>query len=113
MSTELESLAERLLHDRVSAAGGLCPKLAPVDAGIPDRLVIWEGRVYLVELKRPGGRVRPIQAAWHNRARRAGVEVVLLSGTVGVSAWLDDLGVPGLPPRRRRRGGVRVRRLCD
>lgn len=113
MSTELESLAERLLHDRVMAAGGLCPKLAPVDAGIPDRLVIWEGRVYLVELKRPGGRVRPIQAAWHNRARQAGVEVVLLSGTVEVSAWLDGLGVPGLPPRRRRRGGGRVRRLCD
>lgn len=111
MSTELESLAERLLHDRVSVAGGLCPKLAPVDAGIPDRLVIWEGRVYLVELKRPGGRVRPIQVAWHNRARRAGVEVVLLSGTVEVAAWLDNLGVPGLPPRRR--GGGRVRRLCD
>lgn len=113
MSTELESLAERLLHDRVSAAGGLCPKLAPVDAGTPDRLVIWEGKVYLVELKRPSGRVRPIQVAWHNRARRAGVEVVLLSGTVEVSAWLDGLGVPGLPPRRRRRGGGRVRRLCD
>ena len=110
MSAELESLAERLLHDRVSAAGGLCPKLAPVDAGIPDRLVIWEGRVYLVELKRPGGRVRPIQA-WHNRARRAGAEVVLLSGTVEVAAWLDGLGVPGLPPRRR--GGGKVRRLCD
>lgn len=111
MSTELESLAERLLHDRVMAAGGLCPKLAPVDAGIPDRLVIWEGQVYLVELKRPGGRVRPIQVAWHNRARRAGVEVVLLSGTVEVSAWLDGLGVPLLPSRRR--GGGRVRRLCD
>ena len=87
MSTELESLAERLLHDRVMAAGGLCPKLAPTDAGIPDRLVIWEGRVYLVELKRPGGRVRPIQVAWHNRARQTGVEVVLLSGTVEVAAW--------------------------
>lgn len=111
MSTELESLAERLLHNRVTAAGGLCPKLAPVDAGIPDRLVIWEGRMYLVELKCPGGRVRPIQVAWHNRARRAGVEVVLLSGVGEVSVWLDGLGVPELPPRGR--GGGRVRRLCD
>ena len=90
----LERKAEELLVRRVTAAGGLCPKLAPTEAGIPDRLVVWGGRLWLVELKRPSGRLRAVQREWHARAARAGVAVVVLYGEADVARWLRDVGIP-------------------
>ena len=96
----LERKAEELLVRRVTAAGGLCPKLAPTEAGIPDRLVVYGGRLWLVELKRPSGRLRAVQRAWHARAARAGVTVVVLYGEDGVASWLESVGIPPVPAPR-------------
>lgn len=86
-----EDLVERHLRKRVMQAGGICIKLAPIDAGIPDRLVLlpW-GQIWLVELKAAKGRVEPIQRVWHERAARIGVPVAILNSTQAVDTWVQD-----------------------
>lgn len=101
---------EALLRRQVTDAGGLCVKLAPTEAGVPDRLVVWEGRIWLVELKRADGRLRPVQVGWHERAAAAGVDVVVLYGAEGVREWLEELG---MWDRYAPTGDGCVRDLCD
>lgn len=85
-----EQEVEQHLVRRVKALGGLCVKLAPIQAGVPDRLVILPpGTIDLVELKAPKGRTRPIQIWWHSQARRVGYEVPILASVAAVDRWLD------------------------
>lgn len=85
-----ERLIEAHLSRRVRAAGGWSLKIAPIVAGTPDRLVLLPGgRVYLVELKAPRGRLRPAQVVWHRRAARMGHPVVVLASKAAVDRWLD------------------------
>jgi hypothetical protein len=49
------------------------------------------GMIYLVELKKVGGEVRPAQKVWHARALRRGVVVVVLYGADAVRAWVRSL----------------------
>jgi hypothetical protein len=86
-----EAKIEEHLRRRVTAAGGLAEKIAPVRAGVPDRLVVLRGRVYLVELKAPGGRVRPVQRYWHGLAARAGVRVLILSSIREVDEFMNSV----------------------
>lgn len=69
-------------------------KLVPGDKGLPDRMVLHEGRIFLVELKRAtGGRVSPAQRVWHHRAQQAGVTVHVLAGRAAVDAFLTENGI--------------------
>lgn len=75
----------------VKTLGGMCIKVAPIMAGVPDRLVLLPGgRMFLVELKAKGRTLRPIQRVFHARAAKIGVEVVVLTGPDQVDAWLDE-----------------------
>lgn len=90
VASELERKAERLLFDEVKKEGGLCVKLAPLNKGNPDRLVLLGG-IYLVELKRPGGALSLTQRAWHIAALKAGVKVHVVIGTLGVHSWMSTV----------------------
>jgi hypothetical protein len=57
-------------------------------SGIPDRLVLVHGRMYLVELKAANGHVSPIQSVWHRKIRGTGNRVTVLYGREGVLDWL-------------------------
>lgn len=59
----LEKDIEKALVKKVKALGGLCIKFtSPSMMGIPDRIVLLpKGKLGFVELKRPGGKARPIQ----------------------------------------------------
>lgn len=82
----------RVLGDGVKAAGGLSIKLAPIVAGLPDRLVLLPGgRLFFVETKAPGGRLRPVQRVMHARLGGLGFPVVVLSSPEGVRAWLSSV----------------------
>lgn len=92
MSEGPERRVEKRLVMKVRAAGGMCLKMAPTQAGMPDRLVLLPGgRFFLVELKSPRGRLRPIQVVWHQRAAKLGHPVVVLNSTRRVDEWLEGL----------------------
>lgn len=62
---------ERRLVAEVKKIGGWALKFtSPGQAGVPDRIILLPGRVYFVELKRPGQKPRPLQEAVFRRMRR-------------------------------------------
>lgn len=107
---ELESSLEAFLQKRVRLLGGYSVKLAPMEAGVPDRLVIFPGgRMFLVELKTETGRLSLVQRVWHNRMLETyNVRVHTIYGREGIVKWLrnvagslDPKSKPGPKPRRR------------
>lgn len=88
---QLESALETYFRTVVRRAGGHTFKLAPTEAGVPDRLAVMPGgRVFLVELKTEAGKLSPIQGVWHNRMRRLGVDVAVLRGREAIAKWAID-----------------------
>lgn len=92
MASQRESSLETYFRVAVRRAGGYTFKLAPTEAGVPDRLVIMPGgRLYLVELKREeadGGKLSPIQRHWHERIRQLGGWVYVLYGQEQAGLWI-------------------------
>lgn len=87
---ELEASLERYFRKSVRQAGGLTYKIVPIEAGMPDRLVIWPvGRLMLVELKTDTGRLAPIQVHWHAKVAELGVIVDTLYGRLQVNEWIE------------------------
>ncbi len=59
-----EKNIEKRLRVEVKKAGGKAYKFSsPGNNGVPDRIVLFEGRCYFVELKRPGQNLSPRQRA--------------------------------------------------
>ncbi len=86
----IEASVERRFNELVRARGGYTFKLAPTEAGIPDRLVLLPGgRIFLVELKTTTGRLSRIQGVWHAKAARVGTKVAVLHGRAEVEAWVE------------------------
>ena len=73
----LERDVERALIRAVRRAGGVCLKFtSPGWAGAPDRLCLLPGgRIFFAEVKRPGGKPRPLQLKRHEELRRLGFMV--------------------------------------
>lgn len=71
---------ERFFTAECKRNNGLALKLAsPSMAGLPDRIVLMPGgRVFFAELKAPGKRPRPLQAAMHNMLRQMGFRVYVI-----------------------------------
>jgi hypothetical protein len=63
-------------------------KTLGVRAGVPDMMVICNGRIYGLELKAEGGRTTEAQRLAHEELRAAGAEVGV---AVGLDAALDQL----------------------
>ena len=78
------------LRNRIVAAQ---LKGAGVKAGVPDLLLVANGRLYGLELKAERGRLSPAQVATHAQMRAAGA-------TIGVATGIDEalelLGIWGL-----------------
>lgn len=81
-----EKTIENYLVRQVLAEGGWAIKLAsPNAAGLPDRLILLPGgAVIFAELKRPGGKVRPLQKSAHRRLRELGFAVYTIDSKDGV-----------------------------
>ena len=69
--------------------GLLCYKFtAPSNAGVPDRIVIGNGRTVFVELKAPGEKPRALQIAVHRQIRAHGGIVFVIDTKNGVDDFI-------------------------
>jgi hypothetical protein len=86
----LERDIEDYLVKRVNALGGEVRKLKWIGRrGAPDRVVMLPGgRLYWVELKRPGQKAEPHQAREHERMLRMGQGVVVIDSFDAIEVLL-------------------------
>jgi len=84
----LESAVERVFDRHVrDDLGGLSFKFAPLHKGNPDRIVLLDGRIHLVEIKADGGSLSPAQELWIRRAAEKGVHVYVVTGSAEARSW--------------------------
>lgn len=86
-----EGAVENYLRSLVEAAGGLCLKFISSRSGVPDRIVVLDGHVVFVELKAPGGKVRPLQQVRLDELRRAGADARVISSRPEVDDFLAEI----------------------
>jgi hypothetical protein len=83
---------EGRLVAEVRKTGGLCLKfISPGWSGAPDRICLWpDGEVVFVELKRPGGKVRPLQERRAEQLRKLGFEVLVVDSTEKIKELFNN-----------------------
>jgi len=88
----LERDVEAYLRRSVDAAGGLAIKfVSPSHRGVSDRIVCLQGQTWFVELKRPGGRLMPLQKVFAAEMERLGQNYTVLSSHTEIDEWLTGL----------------------
>ncbi|WP_208456720.1 VRR-NUC domain-containing protein [Burkholderia gladioli] len=89
----LEKTVEAYLVERVRALGGTAYKFtSPARASVPDRIVILPpGRIFFVELKRPGGKLTRGQEREHEHLRRLGADVRMLDSIGAINTFLNEV----------------------
>lgn len=86
-----ENKVEERLRQGVKSIGGLCLKFVSSINGVPDRVVVYQGRVVFVELKAPNGRLSSLQRVRHAELRSAGAEVQVIACKDEVDSFLRNL----------------------
>lgn len=86
----LESAHERYFYREVRRAGAKLIKLAPIEKGTPDRLVMAHpNRIYFVELKTSTGRLSERQKLFHARLAELDIPVAVLAGKAEIDTWIS------------------------
>lgn len=88
-----EKTVEHKFVSEVKKAGGICPKwVAPGFDGVPDRIAMFPGgKIAFVEVKAPGEKPRPLQAARHVLLRRLGFRVYILDEIEKIGGMIDEI----------------------
>lgn len=92
---QLEKNIESKLRDKIKQLGGRAYKfVSPGNAGVPDRLVVLpKGKIYFVELKRPGEKTRVLQDRQIAFLRKLGFEVLIISNEKELEKFIKKIGV--------------------
>ncbi len=92
----LEKEIEKNLRIAVVKIGGLALKfVSPGMAGVPDRLVLLPtGRIFFVELKRPGGKMRALQLKRKAQFEALGFKVVCIDSIEAVGRFTHEIHTP-------------------
>lgn len=95
----LEKTVEAYLVERVRALGGTAYKFtSPARASVPDRTVILPpGRIFFIEVKRPGGKLTRGQEREHEHLHRLGVDVRVLDSIGAINAFLNEVQTAAAP----------------
>jgi hypothetical protein len=84
-----ENKVERYLDDQVKQCGGLTRKwVSPGRDGVPDRIVVYDGEIHLVEVKTTDGELSEVQEREHKRIRDKGVLVHTVYGHTGIDSFI-------------------------
>ena len=91
-----EKQIEQRLVQAVKDMGGIAPKwVSPGMDGMPDRIILLPGgRIAFVEMKAPGGKLRPLQAARIERLRALGFRVYVIDDIDQIGGVLDEISAP-------------------
>ena len=88
----LERAVEVYFRKAVAAAGGVAFKfVSPSHRGVSDRIVCLQGQTWFVELKRPSGRLSPLQRVFAAEMERLGQRYACLSSREEIDQWLNGL----------------------
>lgn len=86
-----ENKVEKYLNDKLTALGGVTRKwVSPGRDGVPDRICILNGTVWLVEVKTLGGELSKAQSREHARLSNAGAKVFTVYGEAGVDDFIKE-----------------------
>ncbi len=87
-----ESKLEKYLSDQIKKLGGLCYKwVSPGVKGVPDRIVIFNERVYFIELKSKDGKLSMVQKECIRSLRSAGADVRVIGSEEQLLDFLEEL----------------------
>ena len=91
-----EKYIERKLVKTAKNMGGLALKfVSPGFDGVPDRIVLFPGGcVGFVELKSPGGTMRPLQVRRKKQMESLGFKVFCVDGTEQIEEVLNAIRTP-------------------
>ena len=89
---ESEKALERNLNKEVKALGGWSIKiLSNFITGLPDRLVLINGRAYFVEVKSEGKKPSPIQRVVHKKLEVLGFPVSVIDTTEKLNNFIKEI----------------------
>lgn len=90
--TELESKTEAYLRTEVQKRGGLYYKFtSPGNVGVPDRIIVHDGKTIFVELKQEHGTLSKLQELQIARLKKAGATVRVAYGREGARRVLNEV----------------------
>ena len=89
---ESEKVLERNLNKEVKALGGWSIKiLSNFITGLPDRVVLINGRAYFVEVKSEGKKPSPIQRIVHKKLEALGFPVSVIDSTEKLNNFIKEI----------------------
>ena len=89
---ESEKALERNLNKEVKALGGWSIKIiSNFITGLPDRLVMHNGRAYFVEVKSEGKKPSPIQRVVHKKLEALGFPVSVIDTTEKLNNFIKEI----------------------
>lgn len=91
-----EKQIEQTLVRAVRRRGGICPKwVSPGLDGVPDRIILLPSRrMAFAELKAPGEKPRPLQAARIRQLNALGFRVYVIDNADMIGGVLDEVSAP-------------------
>ena len=88
----LEKNIEKIFKNEVEKIGGKAFKFSsPGNNGVPDRIVLYGGKCYFVELKRPGEDLRPLQKVIRKRFKKLGFKVYVVDSIEKVAMFVEEV----------------------
>lgn len=89
----LEKQIETRLKREVERMGGFALKFtSPGMVGVPDRLVLLpEGKIYFVELKAPGKKLRPLQLKRKEQLESLGFKVYVIDSYEKINLFIQEV----------------------
>ncbi len=88
----LEKNIEKIFKNKVEKIGGKAFKFSsPNNNGVPDRIVLYRGKCYFVELKRPNVKPRRLQKIVHEEFQKLGFKVYVIDSVEKVGDFISEI----------------------